>query len=177
MRAGAWPPLILAAAVFVLLVACGSGGSGSSAEGADGTGASSDTSAASDGQADELRDCLAAQGVEVPEGFAPGEGGAGGGGAPPSVPAGADPTVMQEAFAACQSELGATGAGQGFDAYASCLADNGVARPSEPATEDGRSPSLDQEDPTVAAAAQTCAPLRSGPPGTPGGSSSTTTAP
>ncbi len=106
-----------------------------------------------------LKDCLAKNGVTLPEGALPSGGAAGGG--LPSLPAGVDAAAMQKAFAACQAELpkGAAfpGAGAGapdISAFIVCLKDNGVNVP------DNAAPAqLPAGDPKFAEASKTCAAL------------------
>ncbi len=127
-------------------------------------------STASASDADAFTDCLKAQGVELPDGFAPGGAGAGGAGlgqsgAPASLPEGVDLAAMQTALAACQDKLpagaalpgggpGAAAGGADFSAYTTCLKDNGIAipEPFDPSK-------LDMSDPAFADAATTCKPL------------------
>lgn len=144
----------------------------------------SDTAAAAgqpgnSGDTKAFSDCLKEQGVELPEVFTPGAGGAGN---PGSIPEGLDLAKLQPALAACQDKLpagagrpgsGASGAGGAdFSAYTTCLKDNGVAipEPFDPSK-------LDPTDPKFTAAATTCQPLLpAGLPGVGAGAPSTTMA-
>jgi hypothetical protein len=99
-----------------------------------------------------------------------GGGGFGGGFTDPSTPpSGVDAATWAAALSACQSVQPSFGGGQGgfnnsaFTAYRNCLSDHGVTFSTGPN-------GLDPNDPKVAAALKTCAPLR--PSGRPSGSPS-----
>jgi hypothetical protein len=104
-----------------------------------------------------------------------GGGGFGGGGfLGTQAPNGVDQATWDKAMAACSSlrpTAGPSGSGRGnnsaFVAYRNCLSEHGVN------ITNGQN-QLNTADPTVAAALQTCAPLRpTGGPGAPGAPSST----
>jgi hypothetical protein len=159
----------LALGLLLTLTACGGGGGGG-----DTAVAASDTSAASDASDGDTayRDCLAEQGVELPdfgtdgggppEGFDPGSGSIPPDGGPGALPEGFDQEAFQKAMEACAdlAPEGGLGAGPGgggleaFEAYRSCLADNGVEVPE---TTEGSPPaSIDETDPDFAAANEVC---------------------
>ena len=156
------------------LVACGSGSDTSSAA-ADAPAATSSSSPGvpapqSTADQEQVRACLAEKGFTLPSrdpNAAPPTGaptgapqsGEGGG---PGLPDGVDQQAMQEAMQACGGNFGggfpggAGGIGStAFEAYNSCLSDNGVKMPTTGQTRTD----LDQSDPKVSAAMKTCAPL------------------
>lgn len=182
--------VVLGLATLTALTACAGGSSAESAASATATSPSASAAAggaASGGPADGFaayRDCMAQNGVTLqdfggPQGAPPS-------GMPTGMPSGAPPSggpngpgqmplpdgVDQEAFDAAQQacasvrpqfDQGGPGAidQTALAAYSSCLSDNGVTVPSGP---DGFR-SLDNSDPDVQAAMDTCAPLMP----TPGG--------
>ena len=114
-------------------------------------------------------------GGSLPNGSAPGGGSppslpsGGNGGAPtPSLPKGVSQKDFNKAQKVCRSKLpkGARGGGQGggsddFQAYLSCLRDHGVDVP-EPGKDGANrppTPNFDPNDPTFAAANETCGAL------------------
>jgi len=128
-----------------------------------------------------MRTCLAEKGITLPSrdtNAAPPTGAPSGApqsnsGGGPGLTDGVERKAMQEAMQACGGDFGggfpgsAGGVGStAFEAYSSCLTDNGVTMPK---TGQAR-PNLDQNDPTLAAAQKTCAPLLPGPQPRPGAS-------
>jgi hypothetical protein len=104
-------------------------------------------------------------GGAVPGGGTPPSGPPGGnGGTPrPSLPKGVSQKKFDRAQKACRSKLpnGGRGGGPGggseaFQAYLSCLRDHGVNVPEPGKNGSNRPPSFDPNDPTFAAANQTC---------------------
>jgi hypothetical protein len=171
----------LLAVLAVVLAACGGGSSSTD------TGSPATTAAAGDQSA--FTKCLADHGVQLPAGGAlPGSGGsvpsgsrpAGGpggslpiGGPGGSLPAGVDQTKLQEGIQACQSVAPAGGTGfdtTQFQAFATCLKDNGVDASAATAFQQ-----LNSTDPTVQKAVQACQALA--PQGGPGALAGSTTAP
>jgi hypothetical protein len=123
----------------------------------------------------KLTDCFKANGVNLPAGSF-GAGAGQGSGTPPSLPAGVDQAALQKALGACQQYLPAgagagTGAGNNadFQAYFTCLKDNGANVPDLSAG--GAPPSIDQNDPTFTKAAAACTALA--PAGGPGATATT----
>ncbi|MDP2288802.1 MAG: hypothetical protein Q8M73_09605 [Actinomycetota bacterium] len=122
---------------------------------------------------EELRSCLAAKGITLPNRTGDGAPPTGapngappaGQGAGPGLPDGIDQQAFQDAMQACGANFsggfpGGAGAAGGpgstaFEAYRSCLDDHGVSLPNTA----GSRPNLDQSDPEVSAAMKTCAPL------------------
>ncbi len=173
-----------AGVMLLALTACG-GGSTSAAPVATATAAATGAASAQ-GQGDfaEYRQCMADNGVELPDRGTPPSGmpsglpsgmpsglpsgappsGAPGGGFPGGLPEGVDQETYDAAQAACADlapQLGPGGAGPGamdataLAAFTTCLADHDVT------VAEGDDPlaSLDRSDPTVQAALETCAPL------------------
>jgi hypothetical protein len=136
--------------------------------------------AATDEDRQAFSDCLAEQGVELPEGGFPGGAPDADGGTPPSMPEGGDlalpeggdPGAMQDAMAACGDLLPAGGPGGGLPdvdqealrVYTSCLEDHGVTLPTFGAPGDAPPTTGDEStdpslDPDTAAALEACEPL------------------
>ena len=153
---------VLALGAPLALAACGGGSSSGSA----GSGSTTTTVKGSTSRT-ALSDCLKQHGVTLPAGLGNGGPPAGGtpgsppaGGTPGSLPAGVDQQKLQSAFKACGGTAnGFPGGGQNsqaFQAYTSCLGDNGVkvtqAKGSTPAT-------FDRNSAAFAAANKTCAAL------------------
>jgi hypothetical protein len=184
------------AGLALLATGCGSASSTSSA------GASATTGGDQQAARQAYRDCMASNGVTLPDrgrGGGQGQGtfnpsgsggqtdqGQGGGPGQGTVP-GVDPATMQKARDACQSLRPAGGSGGGlggtaFQAYASCMKDHGVTLPTrgDDSTNTSTPPSsIDRSSATFQAANNACRALMpSGGPGGPGGDqggSSTTT--
>ncbi len=148
---------------------------------ADGTGAGRQLTGAQQQAFQAYRDCLKQNGVDLPAGgFGRGQGGQGSsssvaadaGSTPPdsarsprALPPGVDQATFDKAQAACRSKLPAGGFGQGggqrrggpaFQAYLSCLRDNGVPVPTTQAGVSGPPPSIDRNSPAFAAADAKC---------------------
>lgn len=158
------------------LALAGCGSSGEEATTQDTGGVTTTAPAATgDSATDEDRqafaDCLAEQGVELPEGGFPGAPDADGG-TPPSLPEGGDPGAMQDAMAACGDLLPAGGPSgdlpevdqEALRVYTSCLEDHGVTLPTFGAPGDGPPTTGDDStaptlDPDTVAAQEACAPL------------------
>jgi len=128
------------------------------------------------------RDCMKQNGVDLPAGGGLGRGQGGGGPSssgstpsntggtpaasarpPQSLPPGVDQATFDKAQAACSSKLPTGGLGQGqarggaaFQAYLSCLRDNGVPVPTTQAGVSGPPPSIDRTAPAFAAADAKC---------------------
>ena len=165
------------------LAACGGGSSSTDTA----TGSPATTATAGDQSA--FTKCLADHGVQLPAGGAiPGSGGtapsgsrpAGGpagslpiGGPGGSLPAGIDQTKLQEGIQACQSVAPAGAGGidtTQFQAFATCLKDNGVDASAATAFQQ-----LNSTDPAVQKAVQACQALA--PQGGPGAFGGSTPAP
>jgi hypothetical protein len=176
--------LVLALAAPLAFAACG-GSSGASST----SGSSSTTSSAASGSANraEIQSCLKQHGVDLPVNAGQGNGGPPGGldpsqgGAPPSLPGGANLQKLQDALKAC----GVNGNGafpgggspanrQAFQAYSSCMKDHGVDFPTPGAGGSGGStPSTaDRTSQTFKTANDVCKVLL--PAGAANGSSPTT---
>lgn len=185
--------VILVASLLLVLGLTGCGSSGEDAataapdgsattatatDGADTTPGVTDDTSEADQQA--FSDCLAEQGLQLPDdGFAGGGPGGqppDGSGTPPSMPDDFDPAAMEEAMAICgdlRPEGGPAGGAlsevdqEAMRVYRSCLDDNGVTLPTfgapgdttSPTTGEDAPPSIDVDDPDVAAALDTCEPL------------------
>jgi hypothetical protein len=125
------------------------------------------------------RDCMKQNGVDLPAaggfggGFGRGQGGGGpatSAGTPPdsarpprTLPPGVDQATYDKAQAACQSKLpaGGFGGGQGrggpaYQAYLSCLRDNGVPVPTTQTGVSSPPPSIDRNDLAFASADAKC---------------------
>ena len=163
---------IAAAAGGVFLAGCGGGGG-------NGAAAATNTSVTGGADTDAFRACLKEHGADLPDDFGrsgPGQGQPPTGDLPPTAdlppgggPAGGQPfgndPELQEAFNACRDKASPGGFGgarnsQVFQAYTSCLRDNGVEVP-DPATAtstDRPTPpaSFDRNDPDFAAANEKC---------------------
>lgn len=162
----------LALGLLLTFTACGGGGDDDTATATGDTAASSESSEGDTA----YQDCLAEQGVELPD-FGGGEGGPPegfdpesgsippGGGGQGGLPEGVDQEALQEAMEACAdlAPEGGFGGGPGgagleaLEAYRSCLADNGVEVPES--TEGSPPASIDETDPDFAAANEVCAAL------------------
>jgi len=172
---------VLGGMLVAVLALAACGGSSHSAS-ATATTTTPTTAAGGAGGFAALRTCLQQHGITLPPrtprsttpgdtrprragggGFFGGGGGAGGGlQAPPGVSA----SAFQSALTACRSTLPNGGNGvnsSAFAAYRSCLSDHGVKLPTAGTTPGSTAtpPStINRNDPTVAAALKTCAPLR-----------------
>jgi hypothetical protein len=165
--------------MLLALTACGGGSTSATST----TAAAVATPAASGEASDTIagdfaayRECMADNGVDLPDRGTPPSGmpsgmpsgappsGAPGGGFPGGLPEGVNQETYDAAQAACASlapQMGPGGAGPGaldataLAAFTSCLTDHDVTVP------EGDDPlgSLDRSDPTVQAALETCAPL------------------
>ncbi len=155
------------------LAACG--GSSHSAS-ASPTTTTPTTAATGAGRFAALRTCLQQHGITIPQrtprSTTPGEtfprrgnggggGFGGGGGAFLNPPAGVSQTDFQNALKACGAGNGAGGFNSSaLAAYRSCLSDHGVKLPAQgSATGSTTQTTINRNDPTVAAAMKTCAPL------------------
>ncbi len=175
----------LAGATLALfaLTACGGGsasqGDASASDATPVPGASAPPAGSIGGRPDfaAYRDCMAENGVTLPDVTSRPSGGPADGSGPPSgIPGGLPDGVDQEAFdtaqAACadvapQGGFGGGGAARIDDsamaAFRSCLADNGV----EVTDDQFGMRDLDRQDPDVQAALDTCSPLLPAPPSPP----------
>jgi hypothetical protein len=160
--------------MLLALTACGGTSTASSTTRS--TTAPGSAAAGAPGDFAAYRDCMAQNGVTLPDmgtppsgmptsmpSGTPPQGGAGG--FPGGLPEGVDQETYDDAQAACASlapQMGPGGAGPGavdataLAAFTSCLTDHDVTVP-----EGGDDPlrGLDRSDPTVQAAFETCAPL------------------
>jgi hypothetical protein len=171
----------IAAAIAIALTACGGAGAASTAAT---TAATPSTTTGGNGGrqltgaqqqvVQAYRDCMKQNGVDLPagDGFGRGQGGGGpstSGGTPASarppqsLPPGVDQATFDKAQAACRSKLPTGGLGQGqarggaaFQAYLSCLRDNGVPVPTTQAGVSSPPPSIDRTAPAFAAADAKC---------------------
>jgi hypothetical protein len=181
-RAAALIPALIAACLA--LAACGSsGGSSTSASNTPATGA---TGARGPGAFTALRQCLARNGINLPQRPAgqrrPGGGAGGGifggggatGGAGPRLPPGVTAQQLQAARQKCGA-AGRSGRGSGFannpafrqslTAFATCMRKNGVNLPAPNTSGSGpvfNTKGLDASSPTFTAATAKCRPLLRG---------------
>ena len=166
--------------MLLALTACGGGSTSTAPVATAATAATGVASAEGQGDFAAYRECMAANGVVLPDRGTPPSGmpdgapsgmpsgappsGAPGGGFPGGLPAGVDQETYDAAQAACASQasqMGPGGAGPGamdataLAAFTTCLADHDVTVP------EGDDPlrSLDRSDPVVQSALETCAPL------------------